>query len=75
MLEGNAKEAVGARPVSSAVAKMLRVEWLGQTTACICWIGSVFAYGVSSSGDWLQLCAATAWLVANIAAVTTDKAV
>ena len=53
--------------------RMLRVDWLGQTAASICWIGSVLAYGIGSSGDWLQLCAASSWLVANIAAAVTTK--
>ena len=54
-------------------SRLLRVEWLGQTVASLCWIASVFTYGISSVGDWLQLCAATAWLVANIAAVVTSE--
>ncbi len=49
--------------------RMLCVEWLGQTNASLCWIASVFAYGISSRGDWLQLCAASSWLVANVGAV------
>ena len=49
--------------------RMLCVEWLGQTIASLCWIASVFAYGISSSGDWLQLCAASSWLVANVVVV------
>ena len=53
----------------SRLAKILRVEWLGQTVASLCWMLSVFVYGISSPGDWLQLFAASAWLVANIAAV------
>ena len=54
--------------------KALRIEWLAQTTASLCWIASVFAYGISSSGDWLQLVAGTSWLVANISSVvTTDE--
>lgn len=28
----------------------------------------MLTYGLESSGDWLQLCAASAWLLANIAA-------
>ncbi|TPV96538.1 MAG: hypothetical protein B7733_04250 [Myxococcales bacterium FL481] len=44
-----------------------RIAWLGQTLASVCWIGSVFAYGLSAPGDWLQLFAASAWLVANLA--------
>ncbi|MFN3190008.1 MAG: hypothetical protein ACE361_05745 [Aureliella sp.] len=55
------------------LARMLRVEWLGQTIASLCWIVSVFVYGISSLGDWLQLAAASAWMVANIASVAGDK--
>ena len=51
----------------------LRIEWLGQTVASLCWIGSVMSYGVSSSGDWLQLVAASAWFLANIAAISPFK--
>ncbi len=49
--------------------KVLRIEWLGQTAASLCWIGSMLVYGISSAGDWLQLCAASAWLTANIATI------
>ncbi len=52
--------------------KALRVEWLGQTMASLFWIVSVFTYGISATGDWLQLFAASAWLVANIAALTSS---
>ena len=55
-------------------SRALRVEWLGQTAASLCWIASVFTYGISSSGDWLQLLAASAWLLANIAAIVTVEA-
>lgn len=51
------------------VDKMVRIEWLGQAVASGCWIGSVLAYGITSIGDWLQLAAASAWMVANIAAL------
>ena len=53
--------------------RMLTIEWVGQTLASLCWIVSVFCYGLSSIGDWLQLCAATCWLIANIASAVTDK--
>ena len=53
----------------SPLEKALRLEWLGQTAASICWIASVFVYGISSAGDWLQLAAASAWLLANIASL------
>ena len=52
---------------------MLRVEWLGQTVASLCWIVSVGTYGISETGDWLQLAAASAWFVANIAALLSDR--
>lgn len=53
----------------------LRIEWIGQTFASLCWIVSVFAYGISSLGDQLQLAAASFWLIANIAALycSTDN--
>ena len=60
--------------VPTRLERVLRIEWLGQTVASICWIGSVLAYGISSFGDWLQLFAASSWLLANIAAVVTVKA-
>ncbi|MEM1146006.1 MAG: hypothetical protein AAGI88_25830 [Pseudomonadota bacterium] len=53
--------------------KLGRPEWLGQTVASLCWIASMLAYGVSSSGDWLQLSAASAWLLANIAAIVKSE--
>ena len=53
----------------SRLKRALRIEWLGQTVASIAWIASVFTYGISALGDWLQLLAASAWLVANLAAL------
>ncbi len=32
------------------------------------------AYGIESSGDMLQVCAASAWLLANIATIVTTRA-
>lgn len=55
----------GPRP--AWLGRVMRVEWLGQTAASLCWIASVFVYGISSAGDVLQLCAASAWLIANLA--------
>ena len=52
----------------SRLERVLRMEWLGQTVASVCWIVSVLTYGISSSGDWLQLLAASSWLLANVAA-------
>ena len=51
--------------------KMMSLGWLGQTVASLCWILSVFAYGISTTGDWLQLCAASSWMVSNIAAIVS----
>ena len=71
-------EHVSASPRPSTgspwVARVLRIEWLGQTVASVCWIASVLAYGISATGDWLQLCAASAWLVSNVAAVVSSEA-
>ena len=55
------------------VQKMLRVEWFGQTLASTCWMVSVFVYGISSPGDWLQLVAASSWLVANLASLFSEN--
>ena len=55
------------------LARTLSVEWLGQTAASLCWIASVFSYGISATGDWLQLLAASAWLLANIASLATAE--
>ena len=55
------------------VQKMLRMEWFGQTVASTCWIISVFVYGISSPGDWLQLAAASSWLVANFASLFSEN--
>ena len=34
----------------------------------------MLVYGLESGGDWLQLCAASAWLLANIATLVTAEA-
>lgn len=57
----------------SVMKRALRLEWLGQTVASISWGASVFVYGISSPGDWLQLLAASAWLVANLAALAPSE--
>ena len=53
--------------------KMLSLEWLGQTIASACWIVSVFVYSdgalPGSAGDWLQLAAATSWMIAKLASL------
>ena len=59
---------------TTAPREPLRLSWYGQTIASLCWIASVFTYGIDGAGDLLQLMAASAWLVANIfTAVTTLK--
>ncbi|MEM9185652.1 MAG: hypothetical protein AAGB00_04065 [Planctomycetota bacterium] len=77
MLIANRKGAADTEVVSDDVpgrpTKILRLEWIGQTVASLCWIGSVLASGVSSTGDWLQLCAASAWLLANVASAMATE--
>ena len=55
------------------IGKMKSIEWLGQTIASGCWIVSVFVYAggalPESIGDWLQLAAASSWMVANLSSV------
>ena len=48
---------------------MSSLEWLGQTVASLCWIISVFSYGINSTGDWLQLLAASSWMLSNISSI------
>ena len=43
-----------SRPVETRLSKMMSFEWIGQTLASLCWIISVFVYGLTSTGDWLQ---------------------
>ena len=64
----------GAGRSRSRLAKVRSIEWLGQTAASVCWIGSMLSSGIRSSGDWLQLFAASAWLLANIAAIVNAEA-
>lgn len=58
-------------PKRRRMKRALRVERVGQTAASLCWIASVLTNGIGSPGDWLQLCAASAWLLANIVAIAT----
>jgi len=74
MLTGNDEGAVASGARRSRLARVRSVEWLGQTAASVCWISSMLAYGIRSGGDWLQLFAASAWLLANIAAIATAEA-
>ena len=55
------------------ISKMMSLEWLGQTVASSAWIVSVFVYGLASTGDYLQLVAASSWMLSNVAAVILIK--
>ena len=59
--------------VETRISKIMSFEWIGQTLASLCWIISVFVYGISSTGDLLQLMAASSWLLSNIASVIVIK--
>ena len=62
-----------SRQVETRISKMMSFEWLGQTLASLCWIISVFIYGISSTGDWLQLMAASSWMLSNVASIIVIK--
>ena len=62
-----------SRHVETRLSKMMSFEWIGQTLASLCWMISVFAYGISSTGDWLQLMAASSWMLSNIASILIIK--
>ena len=68
---------VGDMSTSPRISKMMSFEWLGQTLASMCWIVSVFVYEADvnlwSNGDWLQLAAASSWMLSNIASVVNMK--
>ena len=49
---------ISTAPIQTRLGKISSLEWLGQTVASLCWIISVFLYGITSAGDWLQLLAA-----------------
>ena len=55
------------------IGKILSIEWLGQTLASLCWIISVFVYGIEGPGDWLQLGAASSWMVSNLSTILAIK--
>lgn len=73
MLSDEAEASVLIDSGPAWMARILRIEWIGQTVASSCWIASVFAYGISSVGDCLQLLAASAWLCANIGAAMAAR--
>ena len=64
---------IASRPGTdqTRMRKMMSVGWMGQTVASLCWIVSVFAYGITTTGDWLQLCAASSWMISNIAGIAS----
>ena len=74
MLGASSEEVSDNILINSTVAqmrkeKMRSIEWNGQVLASGCWITSVFFYGITSTGDWLQLVAASCWMISNVAAV------
>ncbi|MCY3547557.1 MAG: hypothetical protein OXH51_11965 [Gemmatimonadetes bacterium] len=71
MLIDHADAQAPAAPKRRRMKRALRVERVGQTAASLCWIASVLVSGITSPGDWLQLCAASAWLLANTVAIAT----
>jgi len=64
---------VSSSHVETRVSKIMSFEWIGQTLASLCWIISVFVYGLNSTGDWLQLMAASSWMLSNIASIIVIK--
>ena len=64
---------LNSRHVETRLSKMMSFEWIGQTLASLCWMISVFAYGISSTGDWLKLMAASSWMLSNIASIIIIK--
>ena len=69
MLMRKEKLVTKAKNTDGRLAHALRFDWLGQMMASILWVLSVFSYGITSTGDVLQLCAALAWALANLDAL------
>ena len=67
------KRKIRRNQINSRISKMMSLEWLGQTVASGAWIVSVFVYGLASTGDYLQLVAASSWMLSNVAAVISIK--
>ena len=67
------KLSLDSRHVETRLSKMMSFEWVGQTLASLCWMISVFLYGITSTGDWLQLMAASSWMLSNIASILIIK--
>lgn len=62
-------QSTGVAARASRFEKLRSIEWLGQMMASLCWMTSMAFYGLESVGDWLQLFAASAWLIANLGAL------
>ena len=76
MLNGNnniKKTVTATQSNNTRISKMMSLEWLGQTVASGAWIVSVFVYGLESTGDYLQLVAASAWMLSNIASIISVR--
>jgi|GEM_PF-6439588 len=73
MLAGTGHDSPTASPLRTRPSPALRIEWLCQMVASLAWIISVFSYGLSSSGDWLQLLAASSWMAANVATLSNTR--
>ena len=76
MLNGNnniKKTVTATQSNNTRISKMMSLEWLGQTVASGAWIVSVFVYGLASTGDYLQLVAASAWMLSNIASIISVR--
>ena len=69
MLANTGQKQPGTPKIYGRWAQVLRLDWLGQMAASLLWVVSVFIYGISSLGDVLQLCAALAWMLANLYAL------
>ncbi len=67
------KTTINNDKTQTRMGKMMSLEWLGQTIASGSWIVSVFVYGLSGTGDYLQLVAASSWMLSNIVAVVSIK--
>lgn len=73
MLMEKKQSSISPNQGGSALAKAISLEWMGQTAASLFWIASVLTYGITSTGDQLQMAAASAWLLANIATLFKAK--
>ena len=54
MLISGDESTVNAQGSQTRFWDRVGLGWFGQTAASVFWIVSVFVYGVSGAGDWLQ---------------------